>query len=75
MGWKLPLAHFIARRELQNEQSRRNRIFKKMAIPYIVNVVVKELDASKVWKSKKQREEVIARIEAEVLTLIKGESK
>jgi hypothetical protein len=75
MGWKLPLAHFIARHELQNEQSRRNRIFKKMAIPYIVNVVVKELDASKVWKSKKQREEVIARIEAEVLTLIKGESK
>ncbi len=63
-NYKLRLAHWIASSELQKEQSRRNRSFRKMAVAYIVNSLIKILDDEKIWKSKRQRQVLIALFES-----------
>jgi tyrosyl-tRNA synthetase len=63
-NYKLKLAHWIASRELQAEQSRRNRSFRRMAVAYIVNSLIKILDDEKIWKSKRQRQVLMALFDA-----------
>ena len=63
-NYKLKLAHWIASSELQAEQSRRNRSFRKMAVAYIVNSLIKILDDEKIWKSERQRQVLIALFES-----------
>lgn len=63
-NYKLKLAHWIARSELQKEQSRRNRSFRKMAVAYIVNSLIKILDDEKIWKSDRQRTTMLALFES-----------
>jgi len=73
--WRLKLAYSIAGKELQAERSRRNRIFKKMLVAYIINSVVEILDDKDVWKSKKQRTTTVEIIESFVNEVILGENK
>lgn len=70
--YKLKLAHWIASSELQKEQSRRNLLFKKMAVSYIVNSLIKILDDEKAWKSDRKREISINLINTFGYDLIKG---
>ena len=72
---KLKLAHWIASSELQAEQSKRNRQFKKLAVPYIVNSVIKILDDEQIWKSDAQRNTIIKLIDTFGNDLIEGENK
>lgn len=59
---RLKLAHLIAGKELQAEQSRRNRIFKKMVWSYVLTLWEQEskCDCSNDFHHLKQRIEEAA---------------